>query len=67
MYGTTHTPINEDNVRSYLKSYDWPKGLQDQLIKSFTSFPIRYFVIDDSGSMNTTDGHRLYRSKGKSM
>jgi len=56
--------INKENVKHYLTGYGWPPGLQETCINSFTLFPIRYFVIDDSGSMNTSDGHRLLQTSG---
>ena len=43
--------IQQDAVREFLKSYDWPIGLQDVCLQSMEDFPIRYFIIDDSGSM----------------
>jgi hypothetical protein len=59
-YAAEHDcPINKDKVRRFLSGHGWPEGLQQTAIDSFMVFPIRYFVIDDSGSMNTTDGHRL--------
>ena len=63
MYGAEHAlPINEGSAREYLSAHAWPKGLQDTIINSFNLFPIRYFVVDDSGSMNTNDGHRLIKT-----
>ena len=44
---------------SCLPAYqNWPAGLQEALIKSVLKIPIRYFVIDDSGSMLSNDGTR---------
>jgi hypothetical protein len=37
----------------------WPTGLADTMIKNLSRIPIRYFICDDSGSMNSSDGHRL--------
>lgn len=66
-YAAEHEPvINIEKVRQYLTGHNWPRGLQETVISSFTVFPIRYFVIDDSGSMNTTDGHRLIQVGGGS-
>jgi hypothetical protein len=52
------TPINEESTRQFLTSNKWPQSLQDILVKGCERFPIRYFVVDDSGSMARNDGHR---------
>ena len=44
-------PINEDACRTYLKEHRWPIGLQDECIKSMAECSMRYFIVDDSGSM----------------
>ena len=54
--------INEPYCKNYLSRHGWPSGLQDTLIKSFQLFPVRFFIVDDSGSMSTSDGHRLVQS-----
>ena len=54
--------INESGAREYLKANKWPKGLQDAALTNMTKFPIRFMVIDDSGSMGSADGHRLVHS-----
>lgn len=51
--------IHIENTKQYLTSNLWPIGLQKTLINSLHKFPIRYFIVDDSGSMNMSDGHRL--------
>eukprot|EP01035_Chromulina_nebulosa_P021818 gene21818-28236_t len=51
--------VNEPAVKEYLTANRWPPGLQDALIKGINSFPVRYFICDDSGSMATSDGNRL--------
>ena len=43
--------INKEAVKEYLKSFDWPEGLQNVCLQSMENFPIRYFILDDSGSM----------------
>lgn len=50
--------INEQAVTEYLSSNDWPQGLISAFIKSMKKIPIRFFILDDSGSMLTNDGHR---------
>lgn len=50
--------IDEDSTRRYLSSEKWPESLQDVLVKGCQSFPLRYFIIDDSGSMAKNDGKK---------
>lgn len=54
--------FNEGGCREFLSSNqnNWPRGLQDTFIKNIQKVPIRYFIVDDSGSMAASDGHRLY-------
>ena len=49
-------PVKKDAVRHYLSQHGWPCGLQESMIKSFESFPVRFFLVDDSGSMAASDG-----------
>lgn len=35
------------------------KGLARALVENSEAFPVRYFIIDNSGSMNKDDGHKL--------
>jgi hypothetical protein len=58
-------PINEAGTREYLTVNKWPKGLQDCLMKSMSRIPIRFMIIDDSGSMGASDGNRIIRSGDK--
>lgn len=51
--------LNEQAGRAYLTKHHWPSGLQNALIKSCQRFPIRFFIVDDSGSMSTNDGCRV--------
>ena len=55
--------INEAGLREYLNAHRWPVGLQDAVFKSLSRIPMRFFIIDDSGSMSTSDGHRLVSNK----
>ena len=56
--------FNGQAVYQYLDSH-WPKGLQNTLVNSIVNkIPIRYFIVDNSGSMCENDGHILtYDSK----
>lgn len=59
--------INTSRTREFLKRCEWPSGLQEALIKSVQKIPIRFFVVDDSGSMLMNDGkRRLSDNRGTS-
>lgn len=49
----------DEAVRKYLSDNGWPTGLRNTLIAGLISAPIRYFICDDSGSMVSSDGHRM--------
>ncbi len=50
---------DEGGVREFLSTHKWPLGLQNTLISNVRNVGYRFFVCDDSGSMNTTDGHYI--------
>lgn len=56
------TAINEAGCREYLTANGWPSGMQNTAMKSMSKFPIRFMIVDDSGSMGCSDGHRLMHS-----
>ena len=43
----------------YLNNLGWPIGLTNCLFKSCKKIPIRFYIVDDSGSMNESDGRRI--------
>ena len=43
----------------------YPIGLQNTFIASFTKFPMRYYIIDDSGSMESMDGKKIVIQSGR--
>jgi hypothetical protein len=47
-----------------LRSDGFPPGLSQELVKTVLNTPVRFWVIDNSGSMWTSDGHVL-RGKAK--
>ena len=51
--------INEQSARQFLTAYSWPIGLQDLYIRSCKNIPMRFVIVDDSGSMSTCDGRRF--------
>lgn len=52
------TPLNETAGKAFLTAHRWPEGLQESLLHSCDKIPIRFVVVDDSGSMGTSDGKR---------
>lgn len=38
---------------------DFPKGLQEEFVKAADHFAKRFWIVDNSGSMSTTDGSEL--------
>lgn len=50
--------IDEDSTRRFLTQQQWPESLQDVLVKGCSTFVLRYFIIDDSGS---TLRHRIHQ------
>jgi hypothetical protein len=55
----------ETAVRQFLTQNMWPIGLQNALIQSIQKFPVRFMIVDDSGSMMANDGHIIMQHKGK--
>lgn len=51
--------VNADGACQYLKEYQWPAGLQQALLAQMTRMPIRFVILDDSGSMSISDGAKL--------
>jgi len=43
---------------------DLPTGIAEELVKSAETFATRYFIVDNSGSMATGDGHRVFSKLG---
>lgn len=62
--------INIDNdvqndTKKFLQDHKFPAGLIEVFIENLKKIPIRYFIIDDSGSMSASDGHKLVNVRGK--
>eukprot|EP01041_Mallomonas_annulata_P002507 gene2507-4877_t len=51
--------IDEVGLCEYLTKEGWPKGLQNSCAENLKKCPIRFMIVDDSGSMGTNDGHRI--------
>lgn len=48
-----------ENGKAFLRRYHWPEGLQMELLHSCRKIPLRFYVVDDSGSMISDDGRRV--------
>ncbi len=44
--------INKPAAIEYLSRHSWPIGLQETLFNNISICPIRFVIIDDSGSMS---------------
>ena len=42
----------------FLAAEGFPRGLANQLLKTRTTFPLRYWIVDNSGSMGISDGKK---------
>ena len=51
--------VHNETTREYLSRFNWPTGLQDTLIHTVKDIPIRYFIIDNSGSMIINDAQKV--------
>lgn len=54
--------IDVDSTKRYLTKEEWPTSLQELLIKGCQRYPVRFFIVDDSGSMARNDGHRRIKT-----
>ena len=59
--------LNEQVARQFLQSKGFPEGLQDAFIETLSKVPIRFFILDDSGSMSIHDGKRVVVSNGRKI
>jgi hypothetical protein len=57
--------INENSIQQ-LQQQGYTRGLAESLIKTKRNFPLRFFLVDNSGSMQENDGHRFVETKKSS-
>jgi hypothetical protein len=48
-----------------LEEQGYTRGLAESLWKTKQTFPLRIWIVDNSGSMSTTDGHRVVETPKK--
>ena len=59
--------LDEEAARRFLGSHSWPAGLQETLLRGLRAAPLRFFLLDDSGSMVIEDGHRVLAAGTRSV
>jgi hypothetical protein len=57
--------LREDEILA-LQDQGFTKGLSKTLTNNNTAFPVRIWVVDNSGSMRIADGHRILETKNMS-
>lgn len=55
---------DEQSGLKFLSKHDWPTGLSGTVFKSCKKIAIRFFIVDDSGSMILNDGKRVIQTGG---
>ncbi len=65
---TTHQSTNNFNQYqlNQLRDQGYTTGLSRELLLFTKTFPLRFWVVDNSGSMSNTDGNRLVSTKNQS-
>ena len=58
---TTKSP--SDAKKNSLVKYGFPVGLRDQIVKTLHQFPLRIWLLDNSGSMTEDDGNLFVPSR----
>ena len=53
--------LDKAAAKTFLTAHDWPKGLQESFLENLENIAVRYFICDDSSSMNTEDGTKLLK------
>jgi len=63
---TAKQEVDHAQLDNWLTQQSWPQGLISALKESSQSFPRRIWIVDNSGSMATEDGHRIV-GEGENM
>lgn len=48
-FSSLYAPPDADGARTYLAGHGWSYGMQSILLKSCEKYPLRFFIVDDSG------------------
>eukprot|EP00635_Sarcinochrysidales_sp_CCMP3193_P011947 CAMPEP_0118895934 /NCGR_PEP_ID=MMETSP1166-20130328/4046_1 /TAXON_ID=1104430 /ORGANISM="Chrysoreinhardia sp, Strain CCMP3193" /LENGTH=367 /DNA_ID=CAMNT_0006834985 /DNA_START=503 /DNA_END=1606 /DNA_ORIENTATION=+ len=59
------TEAASEQVKRLQRVMEVPQGLAEQFVASAQTFAMRYYIVDNSGSMSQSDGHRLTSSGGR--
>jgi len=54
--------VNNAKREQYVEGLGMPSGMQQSMLQATAHFPRRYWIIDNSGSMATGDGHQFVQS-----
>eukprot|EP01041_Mallomonas_annulata_P017714 gene17714-36298_t len=57
--GSPLPPPNDEGARQFLTQHSWPQGLREVFVNGLKNVPIRFVIVDNSGSMVTVDGQRM--------
>ena len=63
-YPERPSSVSDDQLTTLVKQ-GFTKGLAKALNANCESFPVRFWIIDNSGSMNKPDGHRIIETLKK--
>jgi hypothetical protein len=55
----TSAILNRDQVLKLKNEMGFPTGLAQELGSTRITYPLRFWVVDNSGSMRTSDGHQI--------
>ena len=58
-----NAPDRAQTIRT-VEHMGMPRGLAEQFVQSARDFSYRFWIIDNSGSMGTNDGHRVVDGAG---
>eukprot|EP00968_Pinguiococcus_pyrenoidosus_P018906 scaffold1958_cov253-Pinguiococcus_pyrenoidosus.AAC.9 len=59
-------PLMTEEAEALLRDANFPKGLKDVVGRATQVFHMRFFVLDNSGSMNAGDGSKIVGTKSRS-